>query len=139
MTTIWLFILPAGLAACILALRRQMAASRDRVKPFNPPVTRLRAPTGKRPRRQFFASELVPGPDACARARRAAGSRLLIENTPPLPLPDCNTDVCHCRHRPWDDRRSGVDRRDRLLAYGEFDAEFNRNQRQDTDRRRRQV
>lgn len=54
---------------------------------------------------------------ACAAARQAAGESYLTFDAPPLPLPGCNIENCHCSYyavpgrRSGEDRRSGQDRR----------------------------
>jgi hypothetical protein len=70
-------------------------------KPAPPPRTDTR----------YHAVSIIPGPTACAAAKRFVGQRLLSGHAPPLPLPSCDAAHCDCRFKHHRDRRAGPRRR----------------------------
>ncbi len=65
--------------------------------------------------REFQAVEVRPGSRACQSARNQRQTRYLSTSAPPLPLPGCDVEACHCRYMKYEDRRRADDRR---MAYG---------------------
>jgi len=54
----------------------------------------------------------------CHAIRKYEGKRLLSNEAPTLPLPDCDQSNCSCRFEHFDDRRDAGNRRDRVVAIG---------------------
>ena len=75
--------------------------------------------------------KVAPGAAHCEYASILSGKVFLLSEAPPLPLVNCNEANCNCRYIHLDDRRSGIDRRDRL------DAPAHQPSPAQTDRRRR--
>jgi hypothetical protein len=57
--------------------------------------------------RDFRSLSIVPGCRACPAARALANQRFPAHGAPPLPLPVCRNDACHCHYREHSDRRHG--------------------------------
>lgn len=67
----------------------------------------------ERPKRErnFGAVEVLPGDHACCDAvRSVAGRRILADEAPLFPLPDCDQPKCDCRYRRYADRRMDIRR-----------------------------
>jgi hypothetical protein len=64
----------------------------------------------------YHAVAVVPGPDACASARRVKGQRFLSRQAPHLPFGDCDAAHCTCKYRKFADRRQLDDRRSFMPA-----------------------
>ena len=54
----------------------------------------------------------------CRAAKEYEGRRLLADEAPRLPLPDCDAAECNCHFVHYKDRRSGKDRRSPFGAGG---------------------
>ena len=76
---------------------------------------------------------------ACEAAKALSGTRLLSNQAPMLPLPECDAAECNCRFAHHDDRRSGKDRRTPFGSGGMAAAtgRYEQERRQGSDRRRR--
>lgn len=50
--------------------------------------------------------EVIPHPSGhCGAVEKIAGQRLLADEAPVLPLPDCDAEECNCRYAQYKDRR----------------------------------
>jgi len=68
---------------------------------FGAPRTAPQAPN------PYRALEIIPGPNACAVAKRFAKHRFLLGEAPTPPLAGCDLQgTCTCKFRKMDDRRS---------------------------------
>jgi hypothetical protein len=75
----------------------------------------------------FRGVEVVPHPKArCAAVEQIVGYRILADEAPPLPLPDCDEPVCRCRFAHYRDRRTDL-RRDADVGIGTVAAMLNTN------------
>jgi hypothetical protein len=54
----------------------------------------------------YRAAEITRGQGACAAAIAISGKRLLLQEVPLLPLPDCTSRKCNCTYIRHKDRRS---------------------------------
>lgn len=74
---------------------------------------------------------------ACRAAKEYAGRRLLADEAPKLPLPDCDAAECRCHFVHYEDRRSGRDRRSPFGSGGVAAASghFEQERREGSDRR----
>lgn len=54
----------------------------------------------------YHSVTVVPGPGACAAARKCAKIRYLSADAPGLPLKECDAATCGCRYQHFKDRRS---------------------------------
>lgn len=84
----------------------------------------------------YHCVALKPRAGCCPAVRKAAGTRYLSRQAPPLPLPNCTAASCRCTYLHFDDRRDS-DRRmpfapRRSSAHGDKAGE----RRRGTDRRR---
>lgn len=62
--------------------------------------------------------EVIPHPSKhCAAVEQIAGYRILAEEAPQLPLPDCDEAECQCRYAQYRDRRTDL-RRDADVGIG---------------------
>ena len=61
----------------------------------------------------FHAVSIKAGSSCSQTARKYGGQRFLSGEAPTLPQPTCNTRACECRYVHHEDRREGVDRRQR--------------------------
>ena len=59
----------------------------------------------------YHAVGIKPGKDCCGAAQAIRGKRFLSREAPSTPLRDCTAATCTCTYQHFDDRRSGVDRR----------------------------
>ena len=67
---------------------------------------------------QFRGVEVIPDANACCKAVEAlAGRRLLADEAPQLPMPDCDQATCECRFHQYTDRRTDL-RRDSDAGIG---------------------
>ena len=73
----------------------------------------------------------------CRAAKEYAGRRLLADEAPKLPLPDCDAAECRCRFVHYKDRRCGRDRRSPFGSGGVAAASgrFEQERREGSDRR----
>jgi len=55
----------------------------------------------------YHSVSIMPGPRACAAAHQLRGQRFLSRSAPPLPLKDCDREVCECHYEHHSDRRKG--------------------------------
>ena len=55
-------------------------------------------------------------PCGCRASSKYAGRFLFFANAPSLPVPGCDVEACSCVYIGAADRRTGVDRRERLLT-----------------------
>ncbi|MEP7247899.1 MAG: hypothetical protein ABI885_30010 [Gammaproteobacteria bacterium] len=68
----------------------------------------------------YHAVAVVAGTDACKPAQALRGKRMLSQESPPIPLPDCTKpESCQCRFAKFNDRRQEDDRRD-ILSFSRF-------------------
>ena len=71
-----------------------------------------------KPSFQFRGVEVIPDANGCCKAVEAiTGRRLLTEEAPQLPMPDCDKATCECRFQQYTDRRTDV-RRDADAGIG---------------------
>jgi len=66
----------------------------------------------------FHSVSISMDASPCHAIRKYAGRRLLSNEAPILPLPDCDQSNCSCRFEHFDDRRDPGNRRDRVVAIG---------------------
>jgi hypothetical protein len=67
---------------------------------------------------EYRGVEIVPHSGGhCAAVDELAGYRILADDAPSLPLPDCDQAVCHCRYEQFHDRRTDF-RRDADVGIG---------------------
>jgi hypothetical protein len=59
----------------------------------------------------YRAASIGAGGCACAEAKSLENKRFLIQQTPGMPLRECDAKKCDCRYVRHDDRRVGEDRR----------------------------
>lgn len=60
---------------------------------------------------QFRGVEVIPDASACCKAVEAlAGRRLLVDEAPQLPLPNCDQASCECHFEQYTDRRTDLRR-----------------------------
>lgn len=62
---------------------------------------------------QFKCVVFGAGNSACNKALKFETTPILVKNAPKLPLQGCMAAKCECRLLQHDDRRSGLDRRDK--------------------------
>jgi hypothetical protein len=67
-----------------------------------------RRPAAARPPTLWRAVTIEAGPGRCAAAEAMLGKRFLAKEAPPLPLPGCNSQLCQCRYKHLEDRRSAA-------------------------------
>ena len=79
---------------------------------------RRTTPALKKKTAEFHAVSVKPGAYACAAANNIAGQRFLATEAPPLPLLECNAEVCDCHFIHHNDRRTGKDRRSPFTSGG---------------------
>ena len=79
-------------------------------------------------KKQLFRSvEVVPHPNTrCSAVAQIVGYRILADEAPPLPLPDCDEPQCRCRYAQYRDRRTDL-RRDADDGIGTVAAMLNTN------------
>ena len=71
-----------------------------------------------KPNFEFRGVEVIPDTNACCNAVEAlAGRRLLADEAPQLPMPDCDQVSCECRFQQYSDRRTDL-RRDADAGIG---------------------
>lgn len=59
----------------------------------------------------YRSVEIIPHSSGrCAAVDSLAGYRILADEAPSLPLPDCDYAECKCRYAPYKDRRAGLRR-----------------------------
>jgi len=68
----------------------------------------------------WHAVSMVPGPRACAAARKSMGARYLSKDAPLFPLPDCDARFCTCHFRHHPDRRHALRRAADVMASGAY-------------------
>ena len=84
----------------------------------------------------FHSVSISMDASPCHAIRKYAGRRLLSNEAPILPLPDCDQPNCSCRFEHFDDRRDPGNRRDRMVAMGRMaSSESSRERRSWKDRR----
>ncbi len=77
-----------------------------------------------KPSFEYRGVEVIPDPKACCKAVEAlAGRRLLADEAPQLPLPDCDLATCECRFQQYSDRRTDL-RRDADAGIGTMASMF---------------
>ena len=59
----------------------------------------------------FHAVAIKPTNGCCGAAQALKGKRFLSAEAPKVPLRECTAPTCTCTYQHYDDRRSGVDRR----------------------------
>ena len=73
---------------------------------------------------EFRGVEVIPDANACCKSVAAlAGRRLLIDEAPQLPMPDCEQAACECRFQQFSDRRADL-RRDADAGIGSMADRF---------------
>jgi hypothetical protein len=85
---------------------------------------------------QFKCVVINPCTHPCKQARAYLSKPILANNAPALPLQDCDAAVCECTFLPQEDRRMGVDRREKQ---DERRASIYANKRMFRDRRRASI
>lgn len=85
-------------------------------------------PAAKSNQQQSYRGvEVIPHPSKhCAAVEQIAGYRILAEEAPQLPLPDCDEADCQCRYAQYRDRRTDL-RRDSDVGIGTVAAMLNTN------------
>jgi hypothetical protein len=83
------------------------------------------APGSKVPRHlavtnPWHAVSIVPGPQACHKARSLTRVRFLSSQAPRLPIAECEIRRCSCRYRHHHDRRRQARRAADLAASGAY-------------------
>lgn len=69
--------------------------------------------SSERPKRvrSYGAVEVIPDQQTCCEAVRLfVGKRILADEAPLFPLPDCDQPKCNCRYRRYPDRRMDIRR-----------------------------
>ncbi len=67
---------------------------------------------------EFRGVEVIPDANVCCKAVEAlAGRRLLADEAPQLPMPDCDRASCECHFQQYTDRRTDL-RRDADAGIG---------------------
>jgi hypothetical protein len=61
----------------------------------------------------YHAVSIKGGPACYQTAQKFGSQRFLSAEAPPLPQPTCNVRACECRYVHHEDRRDGLDRRQR--------------------------
>ena len=85
---------------------------------------------------EFHAVSIKSTSSACEAARSMKDKRILSNEAPRLPLPDCDVAQCKCRFVHYRDRRTGEDRRDQYAgSIGGGTGEHEQEQRRPDDRR----
>jgi len=75
-------------------------------------------PASEKTERRYASVEIVPPRGPCCKAVEAiAGQRLLTDEAPCLPLPDCDQPICNCTYKRYTDRRTDI-RRDADVGIG---------------------
>jgi hypothetical protein len=64
----------------------------------------------------FHAVSINMDASPCPAIREYEGRRLLSNEAPMLPLPDCDQRHCNCRFEHYKDRRTGKNRRDDVVT-----------------------
>ncbi len=86
----------------------------SRSKKKNKPVPAVRPSARKAPQidrarpttADYRGVEVIPHPSGhCEAVEKIAGKRLLADEAPALPLPDCDAEECNCRYAQYKDRR----------------------------------
>lgn len=79
------------------------------------------------PQTSYRGVEVRPHPKAhCAAVEQISGYRILADEAPQLPLPDCDEANCQCRYAQYRDRREDL-RRDSDVGIGGVAALLNTN------------
>lgn len=99
-------------AGGILAIKMRSSGGPDR------PRAKTARRASAKARSDFHAVSICMDASPCHAIRKYAGLRLLSGEAPALPLPDCDQRDCSCRFEHYTDRRSGDNRRDRVVAIG---------------------
>ena len=61
--------------------------------------------------RSYRSVEIIPHSSGhCAAVDELTGYRILADEAPSLPLPNCDHGECKCRYAPYKDRRAGMRR-----------------------------
>jgi hypothetical protein len=89
--------------AIFLKMRSRAPIKRDVEKPSLSATAR--------PRPDFHAVSIRPGPFACRAARELEGQRFLSDSAPRIPLAGCDASDCTCHFAHHADRRAGDERR----------------------------
>ena len=64
--------------------------------------------TSVQQQRSYRAVEIIPHAGRhCAAVEELTGCRILTDEAPSLPLPNCDQAECKCRYAPYKDRRAG--------------------------------
>jgi len=61
---------------------------------------------------RYRAVSIRPGERCCAPVQALCGQRFLLDTPPMLPLPECDSERCHCTYAHHPDRRAEGDRRE---------------------------
>ena len=124
------------IVAMILTLLRY-SGQRER-RPTPQPATR-RGATSIRQRTRWRAVRIKPGLTACNAVQQLTGRVFLADESPHLPLGDCQRADCRCKYLHLEDRRSGGDRRIDLGSLGDYLPSEQSERRRGADRRARGV
>lgn len=63
----------------------------------------------------YYAVAITPCEDACTAVNSLSNSRILAEEAPQVPVPECDRQVCNCTFEHFNDRRQPVAERRRRL------------------------
>ena len=87
---------------------------------------------------QYHSVAIRMGALSCAAVQKLDGVRLLAEDAPLLPLPNCGIEDCECRYVHHEDRREAGDRRSPFPAGGirQLIGDRDKEKRTGSDRRR---
>ena len=126
-----MFLLVVVLALLVVWLVRR------RPKEQPEPVSKPPALPSTGPDTSYHAVSIQFEKWACRAAKEYEGRRLLADEAPKLPLPDCDAAECRCHFVHYKDRRCGRDRRSPFGSGGVAAAsgKFEQERREKSDRR----
>lgn len=86
------------------------------------------------PARRYHGVMIIAGPHACEAVKKISEKRLLAEEAPLLPLPNCDSLQCQCTYRHLNDRRRSEARRQ---SHIDIDKQYKKHEKRDGRDRRR--
>jgi hypothetical protein len=135
---IYVLLIVIALAIVIVFTVKRRQASAKTVKERAPARTAVKTSTSTRAK-DYRAASLQVTKTSCPAAKSLAAKRLLVSDTPAIPLKDCDRMAeCTCTYRKHEDRRQSDDRRNHSFAVARMAiAEANETDRRAlTDRRK---